>query len=149
MDAIKSAMQLIGFNILNSNIKIIAPESEDEQISSLDWSIDIDFNIKRHRDNVYAIYCEIEINKEQQKGYCISIVASAAFQLPKEMPEQEQVSMMYFSGVSMSIANIRAYITNMTSYSHIIAPYVLPAIDMTKLLEAKTKDLGNDGVAND
>lgn len=143
METKKASLQQKDFAILETNFHI--NEFSQESVNGAEvmesWNVDIDFDIDySDTDDFHKIKVVMVINKENLPGYYIKTVGMGLFIFgesseastdPKELQK-----MLFFSGVSICISSIRAYIANITSYS-ILGKYTIPTIDMLELLKSK------------
>ena len=143
MEIVKSELELLNFLILNFEFSFIPPKAEikKEKLFS-DYLIDMDFMIKEVNGN-YNVFTKIEINrKKTHAGYSIFIEGVGVYNLKtkKELVVKEISNFLHSSGLQMGISHLRTYISTITA-SAPMGRYLLPSIDLGKLLLEKTKRL--------
>lgn len=149
MKLVKSQLVLDEFFVINSNYKFIEPENEDINLKELmkDYEIDIDFNVRdvNDEDNRYIIFIKVSINQNENHlaGYSIFAegVSFFSFENHKDLTEKEMSDLLWVSGVSMCINNIRNFVCSQSTY-YPLGKYTLPSVDLTNLLNTK-KELLN------
>jgi len=132
----KSILELKKFWVSESHLAVIsALEEEDVQ----DIPLDIDFEILIG-DELFKLVLQLEGNKGKNKkiGYSFKIVAEGIFGFTKEMEREDIERFLLFSALPMMIANTRGYLNVLTMYAP-LGQYILPSVDMTDLVEQKTK----------
>jgi hypothetical protein len=148
MKLIKSDLILEEFFIINSNYNFIEPEenSIDKKELLEEYKIDIDFIVRdiKNEDNKYIIFTKVEINSDDNQipGYDIFAegVSIFSFNINSKLTENEKSEFLWSSGVSISINNLRNFLSSMTSYCP-LGKYTLPSVDLTSLLNTKRKML--------
>ena len=71
-------------------------------------------------------------------------VSIFSFNTKSKLSEKEKSDFLWTSGVSISINNLRNYISAITSYCP-FGKYTLPSVDLTSLLNTKRKELNKKG----
>lgn len=139
----ESILKFENFSILNTICHY--NHSEDltrEQLYS--YPIDIDFDILGHKEEqIFKIVVSAKINSENKPGYTISVLSTTFFRINGETQEQEKVNLLQYSGVQMAIANLRAYIEDITSV-YPLGKYTLPTFDLQDLLNKKAETISNN-----
>ena len=107
-------------------------------------TVDIDFDILGHKEEqIFKIVVSAKINSENKPGYTISVLSATFFRINGETQEQEKVNLLQYSGVQMAIANLRAYIEDITSV-YPLGKYTLPTFDLQDLLNRKAETISNN-----
>lgn len=148
MNLIKSDLILEEFFIVNSNYNFIEPNdnSINKKELSEEYKIDIDFIVRdiKNEDNKYIIFTKVDINSDdnQISGYDIFTegVSIFSFNVNSKLTESEKSDFLWSSGVSISINNLRNFLSSMTSYCP-LGKYTLPSVDLTSLLNTKREML--------
>lgn len=138
-----SPLILVDFSILNSNFQFIAPV--DEEIGNdffANYEIDLDFAIFTEDDT--KIFVKVAINQVENPaaGYSIFAEGVAFFKLDEsvELSEEDKVSLLQFSGFSITLNSLRGFITALTSIAP-LGKYILPSIDVNDAFRQKSKKL--------
>lgn len=146
----KSDLTLSEFNIINSSFKT---ESENfTAINFENYEIDIDFKIynEKNSDSEFRNFMVLNINSSEVKlpGYSISILASGKFSIKNfsDHSPEEINNLVFRSSVPMMIANLRAFISNLTSFG-VHGKYMLPSIDVPDLINNYIQNLKKDSPA--
>ncbi|WP_108423007.1 hypothetical protein [Flagellimonas amoyensis] len=150
MKLIESDLILEEFFIVNSNYAFIEPNEDLTDIKDLmrDYSLDIDFVVRdvKNEDNKYLIFAKVEINDNENPvpGYTIFAEGISIFRFNESatLSERDRSEFLWTSGVSISINNLRNYISTKTSY-YPLGKYTLPSVDLTRLLNTK-RELMNE-----
>lgn len=148
MKLIKSELILEEFFVLNSNYSFIEPENGSFIPKELidDYDVDIDFIVRdvKNEDNKYLIFTKVSVNDEENKHSGYSLFAEGvsifSFNAKSQFSEKQKSEFLWSSGVSISINNIRNFLSSMTSYFP-LGKYTLPSVDLTSLLNEKRKAL--------
>lgn len=156
MELVKSELILEEFFIVNSDYNFIEPENNDINFKQLinDYKIEIDFIVRdiKTEENRYLIFTKININYKEDKipGYSLFTegVSIFSFSPKSKLSEKEKSDFLWTSGVSISINNIRNYISAITSYCP-FGKYTLPSVDLTSLLNTKRKELNKKSKSKD
>lgn len=148
MKLINSDLILEEFFIINSRYNFIEPEDNSLNKKELlkQYYIDIDFIVRdiKNEDNKYIIFTKVDINgnDNQNPGYDIFAegVSIFSFNINSKLTEHEKSEFLWSSGVSISINNLRNFLSSMTSYCP-LGKYTLPSVDLTSLLNTKREML--------
>tara|TARA_B100000378_G_scaffold276363_1_gene274149 strand:- start:12784 stop:13257 length:474 start_codon:yes stop_codon:yes gene_type:complete len=152
MKLVKSELILEDFFIVNSDYDFIEPQSDDINLRQIanDYYIDIDFIVRdiKSEENRFLIFTKIDINNKEDHlpGYSLFTegVSIFSFNTKSKLSEKEKSDFLWTSGVSISINNLRNYISAITSYCP-FGKYTLPSVDLTSLLNTKRKELNKKG----
>jgi len=144
MLAKKSPLVLKEFLLLNQNIKFNQPEQSNSNIAIIDitdkYAIDIDFNLKRADNKLFQMFVKVEINSNQNllPGYSIFCEGVGFFDFAENQikTENDKVSLLYLSGLSICINSLRSIIAGVTSHCP-FGKYTFPSIDVNQLLKDK------------
>lgn len=137
-----SPLILVDFSILNSNFQFIAPGDDDEIGNDFfaNYEIDLDFAIFTEDDT--KIFVKVAINQVENPaaGYSIFAEGVAFFKLDEsvELSEEDKVSLLQFSGFSITLNSLRGFITALTSLAP-LGKYILPSIDVNDAFRQKSK----------
>lgn len=137
-----SPLILVDFSILNSNFQFIAPGDDDEIGNDFfaNYEIDLDFAIFTEDDT--KIFVKVAINQVENPaaGYSIFAEGVALFKLNEsvELSEEDKVSLLQFSGFSITLNSLRGFITALTSIAP-LGKYILPSIDVNDAFRQKSK----------
>lgn len=148
MKLVKSPLILDEFFIVNSNYKFIEPENEDVNLKDLmkDYDVDIDFIVRdfNQEENRYVVFIKVSINQNENhlSGYSIFAEGVSFYSIAnnKELTEKEISDLLWVSGVSMCINNIRNFVCAQSAY-YPLGKYTLPSVDLTHLLNEKRESL--------
>jgi len=151
MKAKFSPLQLLDFKLLQTHYEFEVNEQESLDLQELfsTYSVEIDFEMaKNEEDGEIQLLTMIEVNldKENPKpGYRISVEGGATFKLKdaENIEEGLRNNLSQFSTLNMIINNLRNIIFQITNLGP-IGGYLLPPIDITKLLQDKV-DLQEKG----
>lgn len=148
MKFVKSKLELEDFFITDTKYKFI--ESNENEINPnkffSNYEIDIDFIPKKREDNLYFIYIKITINDIEKPlpGYVFFIEGVCIFSIDDvESNEDDKMSLIWSSGISITINNLRNYISNISSYFP-FGKFNLPTVDLRNLIEQKNVALSNN-----
>src|SRR5690606_26810564 len=122
------------------NYNFIEPDQNSVNPKKLleEYQIDIDFMVRDIKnEDKYIIFTKVEINSDDNQipGYDIFAegVSIFSFNINSKLSEREKSDFLWSSGVSISINNLRNYLSSMTSYCP-LGKYTLPSVDLTSLL---------------
>lgn len=144
MKLVKSQLALEDFFIVNSNYKFIEPTQEEVNLKDLmkEYDIDIDFIVRdiNKEENKYIIFLKVTINQNENHlpGYSMFAegVSFYSIENSNELTEKDISDLLWVSGVSMCINNIRNFIGAQSAY-YPLGKYTLPSVDLTSLLNTK------------
>jgi hypothetical protein len=144
MKLVKSQLVLEDFFIVNSNYKFIEPTQEEINLKDLmkEYDIDIDFIVRdiNKEENKYIIFLKVTINQNENHlpGYSMFAegVSFYSIENSNELTEKDISDLLWVSGVSMCINNIRNFIGAQSAY-YPLGKYTLPSVDLTSLLNTK------------
>ena len=144
-----SNLELVEFVVMKSNYKFIDPQMEIEDTKAIfnKYEMEIDFgkkDIKTDKDeHLFNVIVKTMINQtdEPQPGYQIIAEGISIFRVynAQEMDNKTLTNLKNISALSIAINNLRNYVTNMTAYGP-FGKYILPAIDVNKLLKEKIEN---------
>lgn len=117
-----------------------------EEVDSLDYLfnsylIDIDFEYSENEEFL-AIAVRVRLNDSEESsqlpGYSLMVEGTSIFEFQntEELSQEDRVSLLNFSGLSITINYIRGFIATLTSYAP-YGRYNLPTIDVHDLLKQK------------
>lgn len=145
MKLVKSPLNLREFYILDSKYNFIDPEANQEIDANAifeKYHLDFDFMVQEQENGEYFLFTKIHINTIDAPicGYSLLVEAVTVYTLtnPENLTEKEKADLIYISGLSISINNLRNYISNMSMYFP-FGKYQLPAIDIMALHQEKSK----------
>lgn len=144
MKLVKSQLVLEDFFIVNSNYKFIEPTQEEVNLKDLmkEYEIDIDFIVRdiNKEENKYIIFLKVTINQNENHlpGYSMFAEGISFYSIENlnELTEKDISDLLWVSGVSMCINNIRNFIGAQSAY-YPLGKYTLPSVDLTSLLNTK------------
>jgi len=144
----KSLLEFVDFKILKSDYQLV-PIEDDNSESELteDYSIDLDFMIRKPEDNSIVIFTKVSINREEINipGHSIFAEAVSVFQLSKsqkEMTQNEIDNVIIYSAVNIAFNHLRGHIRNITSFTY-PGSYTIPIFDLNDLVRQKNERLEN------
>jgi preprotein translocase subunit SecB len=151
MKAKFSPLQLLDFKLLQTHYEFEVNEQESLDLQELfsTYSVEIDFEMAKNEDDgeiQLLTMIEVNLDKENPKpGYRISVEGGATFKLKdaENIEEGLRNNLSQFSTLNMIINNLRNIIFQITNLGP-IGGYLLPPIDITKLLQDKV-DLQEKG----
>lgn len=145
MKVAESNLKLVEFVITNSNYKFIDPREEVNirEIFSK-YEIEIDFgkrDIKTEdKEHIFNVIIKGHINQIDRPlpGYQILAEGISVFRVknPGDIDDKTLTNLKNISALSISINNLRNYITNMTAYGP-FGKYIFPAVDVNDLIKQK------------
>ena len=145
MKVAESNLELVEFVIINSNYKFIDPGKEVNirEIFSK-YEIEMDFgkrDIKTEEDeHLFNVFVKVLINQsdQPQPGYQILAEGISVFRIknPGQLDDKTLTNLKNISALSISINNLRNYITNITAYGP-FGKYIFPAVDVNNLIKQK------------
>jgi preprotein translocase subunit SecB len=145
MDLITSpGLDFTEFQITNTTLLCIYPDDK-KRISLKGIKLDCDFEIltaeidKNKMD--FLINFNVKSIDEKKPGYYFDIGALGKFTLKgiHEFDENLEQQYVLFTALPMVINSVRTYLQTATSM-HVFGPYLLPTIDLAKLIESKSND---------
>jgi len=144
MKANKSPLILNNFFLLNHQYNIVQPE-EGVEIEELinNYYLDIDFSFQESEENVIQLFTKIGINNIEtpNPGYSLFVEGVCVFSFNKsvKLTTKEESNLLHFSGLNIIINSLRNILANTTVNSP-FGKYILPSIDVNKLLSDKQKN---------
>jgi len=134
----ESELKIVDFGVLEFNYQfIVRPASRDEDriMSSevfQDYEIYVDFDINV-LDGLLRVFMTIEVNpSKKHDGYYLRTRAAGLFQI-SEAATEETKSNLSTSAVSITLNNIRAFLSTFTSQCP-PGRYILPSVDLQDLI---------------
>lgn len=131
------------FALLQFDFKFISPEEQidiNPQDYFVKYSIEADFAIKEHQQDVIQVFFKTEINGGQNPllGYTIFAEATGIFTIENtdQIPEENLRNLKGYSTVNLLINRLRHSIRLLTAESAFGA-YEYPPLDITNLFEQK------------
>lgn len=143
MKAVLSPLVLKDFAIVESRFEFI-PQSDDVndiEVLFNAYSIDLDFEYSKN-EHFIANAVRIMINHPEDSnklaGYSLMVEGTSIFEFKDsdELTLEDKASLINYSGLSITINQIRGFITALTSYAP-FGRYNLPTIDVNDLLSQK------------
>ncbi len=145
MKVSESNLELVEFVITNSNYKFVDPRKEINirEIFSK-YEIELDFgkrDVKTEEDeHLFNVLVKVLINQpdQPQPGYQILVEGISVFRIknPGQLDDKTLTNLKNISALSISINNLRNYITNMTAYGP-FGKFIFPAVDVNQLIKEK------------
>ena len=145
----KSPLQLKGKNLLSLKIEernpLVKNQEEIYELLNKDNEVNLNFDLLNSSKNTneFCIELYLTANKGRKKfiGYTIEVKIRYFFTISKEKKLKRDiiVNLKHFSSLSIAIADLRALLESCTS-SFQYKPFILPAIDMQKLLKDKGEE---------
>ena len=152
MKVAESNLELVEFVITNSNYKFIDPREEVNirEIFSK-YEIELDFgkrDVKTEEDeHLFNVLVKVLINQpdQPQPGYQMLAEGISVFRIknPGQLDDKTLTNLKNISALSISINNLRNYITNMTAYGP-FGKFVFPAVDVNQLIKEKIESQKKD-----
>lgn len=144
MIALKSALNLEHFAVLQSHYDFTQPKRNPKDTLKLfqSYEIDIDFAHHFEEDGLIRVFVKIGINQSNNEipGYKLFVEGVGFFRITdNSLNENDLNSLQYYSTVNMIIGYLRNTLTSLTSSSP-MGPYLLPSIDLNDLFSKKSKD---------
>jgi hypothetical protein len=141
----KSPLILKDYFVLDFQYTFHQPTEEINREEVFDsYLIDFDFMTKTDEDGETLLFTKIGINFSEKPtvGYSILVESLTVLDVNSEfkLTPKEKGDLIYFSGLSMAINNLRHFIANMTSYSP-MGKYTLPSVDLNAIHQEKMKEL--------
>ncbi len=153
MKAKFSPLQLLDFKLLQTRYEFEVPERDALDLHELfsNYSVEIDFELgKNEEDEEIQLLTMIEVNLDKdnpQPGYKIMVEGGATFKLKdaESIDEGLKNNLSKLSTLNMVINNLRNIIFQITNLGP-MGGYLLPPIDITKLLQdkAESQEEGKD-----
>lgn len=145
---ILSPLKLLDYQVLKSSYNFISPDKESINLNPQDlfdeYDIDIDYAIEERDDKVLLFFmkCGINFKQEESKiGYELFAEIVNVFDSTKifeELDEDQARQTIVFSGISISVNNLRNYFSDITKRAP-FKDYLLPALDIQTLIKEKNK----------
>ena len=140
----KSALSLKDFFLLNQNIRFNQPDDSNSSaiISEItdQYQINLDFSLNKEDNTLFQMFVKVEINLGESKlpGYSIFCEGVGIFDFNESQvkSENDKVSLLYVSGLSICINSLRSIIAGVTSHCP-FGKYTFPSIDVNQLLKDK------------
>ncbi|WPR77037.1 preprotein translocase subunit SecB [Algoriphagus sp. NG3] len=147
MKAKFSPLQLLDFKLLESHYEFVVPEQDDLDPIVLfsSYPVEIDFDMSPiEEDGEIQLITRIEVNVEDGNkipGYKLMVEGGGTFKISEseEIEEGLRNNLLKFSTLNMMINNLRNIIYQITNLGP-LGGYLLPPIDITKLLNDKAKE---------
>lgn len=142
----KSPLILHDFYVLDTKYKFNDPGNKKINIKQIfdSYVIDLDFMVRDQKSGEFFLFTKISINdvSDPLDGYIIFVegVSIYSFDENTELSEKEKSDLIYMSGLSIAINNLRTYISNSTCF-YPFGKFNLPAIDIGALHSDKKKSL--------
>lgn len=143
MIALKSALNLEHFAVLQSHYEFNPPKRSPKDKTKFFQSYEVDIDFAHHFDDdgLIRVFVKIGINwsKDSLPGYKLFVEGAGFFRLVNgEISMHDQESLKFFSTVNLIIGYLRNSLASMTS-SAPMGPYLLPAIDLGILFKRKSE----------
>jgi preprotein translocase subunit SecB len=144
MKAKFSPLQLLDFKLLQTHYEFVVPEQDDLNLTELfsSYSVEIDFELgKGDEEEEIQIITMIEVNLDEdyaKPGYKLMVEGGATFKIKdaESIDEGLKNNLSKFSTLNMVINNLRNIMFQITNLGP-MGGYLLPPIDITKLLQDK------------
>ncbi|WP_162415864.1 protein-export chaperone SecB [Cyclobacterium roseum] len=144
MKAKFSPLQLLDFKLLQSHYGYEVTEQDNLDLQELfsTYSVEINFEMAKSEENEeIQLLTTIEVNQDMENpkpGYQIMVEGGATFKLKdaENIEERLRNNLSQFSTLNMIINNLRNIIFQITNLGP-MGGYLLPPIDITKLLQDK------------
>lgn len=146
MKITKSPLILKDFFIISSQYQFQDAKDEQVNVSKVfdEYAIDFDFMAREQPTGEIFIFVKININDGDKPlpGYSIFAEGVGIFQMEDNHGLSDKVvsDLIYVSGLSIAINNLRNYLSNMTTYFP-FGKFLLPSIDVGDLHEAKRTEM--------
>lgn len=140
-----SPLQLIESRLNKISVTTHIPKKLPDSISSLEYNVNLDFDIFEEKDNdlLFVIKIKLTINRGRKKllGYVILVETDYIFKIYNSNYSAEEIdNFKGISAISMAIAKLREDISNITAPYH-FGVYRLPSINIRQLLKDKRQDV--------
>ncbi|WP_075351245.1 preprotein translocase subunit SecB [Algoriphagus marinus] len=147
MKAKFSPLQLLDFKLLESHYEFIVPENDELDPKELFFSypVEIDFGMSPIEENgEIQLITIIEVNLDEENkfpGYKIMVEGGGTFKISEseEIEDGLRNNLLRFSTLNMMVNNLRNIIYQITNLGP-MGGYLLPPIDITKLLKDKADE---------
>lgn len=144
MLAKKSALILKDFFLLGQNIRFNQPDESNTNVVISEitdqYQINLDYSLKKVEGTFFQMFVKVEINlgENQLPGYSIFCEGVGIFDFNESQikSENDKVSLLYLSGLSICINSLRSIIAGVTSHCP-FGKYTFPSIDVNQLLKDK------------
>jgi preprotein translocase subunit SecB len=144
MKAKFSPLQLLDFKLLQTHYEFEVPKQDSLDLIMLfsSYPVDIDFEIGKSEENgEIQLVVIIKVNLEEDNplpGYKVIIEGGGTFKISESETIDESLrnNLSQFSTLNMMINNLRNIIFQITNLGP-IGGYLLPPIDITKLIQEK------------
>jgi hypothetical protein len=145
MKANRSPLVLNNFLLLNHKYQFIQPVADSNNIEVFDqYLIDIDYVIKGEDEGFFQMFTKIDINNIDKPlpGYKLFIEGVCIFSFEKNagLTDKDKASLLHISGINISVNSLRNILSYVTANGP-FGKYILPAIDVNKILEDKKQIL--------
>jgi len=146
MTILKSPLKLLEFSVLNSEYEFHQPKISEINPKDLfdNYELDFDFVIRTIDTGENFIFTKIKINsiKNPLPGYVMFVEAVSVFGFNSDtkLSEKEKDELLFISGLSIAINNLRTYISNTTCYFP-MSRFDLPIFDVNDILNQKREKL--------
>ena len=141
MELKNSPLQIIDFAVLKFTFDSIFGNSENNELDIYKYPVEVDFGMNEIKGGIRIFYMKVHSNIEKpEPGYSFFIETAAQFKITneKKLDKKLLINLLSYSIVAMSFTNIRTILLNMSSYSP-FGKYILPSVDVEKLIKDKTK----------
>jgi len=147
MKAKFSPLQLLDFKLLESHFEFLVPEPGEIDLKELFsfYPVEIDFDMTSIKDDgEIQLITRIEVNSDEEykfPGYKIMVEGGGTFSIneSEEIDEGLRKNLLKFSTLNMMINNLRNIIYQITNLGP-VGGYLLPPIDVSKLLQDKIEE---------
>ena len=144
MKAKFSPLQLLDFKLLQTHYEFEVPEKESLDLKELfsSYPVEIDFDMGKSEENgEIQLVVIIKVNLEEGillSGYKVMVEGGGTFRINESENIEEGLrnNLSQFSTLNMMINNLRNIIFQITNLGP-MGGYLLPPIDITKLLQDK------------
>ncbi|MFC4871740.1 preprotein translocase subunit SecB [Negadavirga shengliensis] len=147
MKARFSPLQLLDFKLLQSHYEFIVPKEDEVDLQDLfqSYLVEIDFSIGRNEEQgEIQVFTKLEVNRDKDAnlpGYKMMVEGGGTFRIQNadKLEEGLKVNLTQFSTLNMMINNLRNILYQLTNLGP-MGGYLLPPIDITKLLMDKAEE---------
>jgi preprotein translocase subunit SecB len=148
MKAKFSPLELLKFELLQSQLKFIVPEIDEIDVHELfkSYAVNIDFNHNYLEDEKIQVFVSVKVNnsRKPKHGYSMLAEGMGIFKVSDQENLNEKLlgNLKYYSTLNMMINNLRN-IMYQTSNLGPMGGYLLPPIDILDLFKKKEKQKAN------
>ncbi len=148
MKAITSNLELLNFVVIESNLSLIQPKTDDFNHEVFkQYDLEIDFSKSKENqvqddELLFVVYVDISVNRTNNPrvGYQIQVKAAAAFKITGlgTLSNDEINNLENISALSIAISSLRNYLSTLTAFGP-FGKYILPTIKVGDLIREKVE----------